>query len=268
MATTSFRPHAPFVEDDSLFRLIPFGDSGMAWSLPSFHPSTRVLAPTPVATRSWHTAMFELIDVTGDAIDDALAQDSLAATEVPALDQATVEWLGLLITMGVAALSAAERGPAFTDLMRSGPNPATETTHTRLAHELRDLTGLSAKSLGTAVGVTREQYQRWLAGRPISDTRHGQLVYLHTMAADVARRLGDQARLWWKTPTESGRTPEELLTQRLGDTVHRLVTQIPDPHPTVNGVLVGLPAQMIDDDEGDGDGESSAAWSPYDASQR
>jgi hypothetical protein len=129
-----------------------------------------------------------------------------------------------------------------------------EPPHVRLARELREITGLSAASIGAAVGVTREQYQRWVAGGAISDTRHGQLIYLHTMSVDVMRRLGpDKAKLWWRTPVEAAATPEDLLKRRRADQVYRLVAAIPDPAPVVDGVLKGLLIQddiELDDDYG------------------
>lgn len=143
-----------------------------------------------------------------------------------------------------------------------------ESSHVRLARELRDITGLSAATLGAALGVTREQYQRWLAGGAISDSRHGQLIYLHTIAADVARRLGsDRARVWWKTPSETGLTPEQLLQQRQTDRIYRLAGALPDPAPVIDGVLRGLPVQDDADYEEDLD-TSGGSWSPYGESAR
>lgn len=135
--------------------------------------------------------------------------------------------------------------------------------HARLARELREITGLPAASIGAALGVTREQYQRWVAAGAISDTRHGQLIYLHTIAVDVLRLLGpEQARLWWKTPVEADVTPEDLLKRRRADRVYGLVHAIPDPAPVVDGVSRGLPLQ--DEVEFDENEDSvGGAWSPY-----
>lgn len=149
---------------------------------------------------------------------------------------------------------------------RPSPEPATiEPAHTRLARELRELTGLPASALGSALGVTREQYQRWLSGGAISDVRHGQLVYLHTIAADVHRRLGPPATtLWWRTPTPSGPTPADLVARRQADTVYRLAASISDPAPVVDGVIVGLPMQRnLPDDFGGDASDDGEAWSPY-----
>lgn len=145
----------------------------------------------------------------------------------------------------------------------AGTVESAEPPHARLARELREITGLSAASIGAALGVTREQYQRWVAGGAISDTRHGQLIYLHTIAVDVIRRLGpEKATLWWKTPVEADATPEDLLRRRRADRVYRLVAAIPDPAPVVDGVLHGLPIQ--DDVEFDeNDDSAGGAWSPY-----
>lgn len=150
---------------------------------------------------------------------------------------------------------------AIDEPLASAPS---DPSHVQLARELRELTGLSAATLGAAVGVTREQYQRWLAGGAISGARHGQLIYLHTIAADVARRLGAAAgRLWWKTPVEGGTiTAEELLRRRQADRVYRMVAATPDPAPIVDDVMRGLPVQEdaeYEDDLGGG-GDS---WSPY-----
>jgi transcriptional regulator with XRE-family HTH domain len=135
----------------------------------------------------------------------------------------------------------------------AGTTETAEPPHVRLARELRELTGLSAASIGAALGVTREQYQRWLAGGAISDTRHGQLIYLHTISVDVIRRLGpEKARLWWKTPVDADATPEDLLKRRRADQVYRLVAAIPDPAPVVDGVLHGLLIQdNVEFDEDD-----------------
>jgi hypothetical protein len=264
---TAIRPHAKV--DDFLSGLIPTYDRD--WSFASSRLPTGVLAPTRVARPTRHAAeLSKAIALTGDAIDDALVQNALAATEVPIADESTVQWLRILDIVGVVASRTIKRSAISDHLRPTESKPVTEPNHTRLARELRDLTGLSAQSLGAAVGVTREQYQRWLAGRPISDMRHGQLIYLHTIAADASRRLGGQAQLWWKTPTESGDTPEAMLAQRLGDAVHRLIATIPDPEPAISGVMVGLPAQMLDDDD-DVAGEaadSPPAWSPYGIAQR
>lgn len=147
---------------------------------------------------------------------------------------------------------------------QSSPAEQPEASHARLARELRALTGLPAAVIGASLGVTREQYQRWVAGSSISDTRHGQLIYLHTVAVDVARRLGQpMARLWWKTPVEAGVTPEELLKRRRADRVYRLAAAIPDPAPIAGGLLRGLPLQDGRNDEPDEGADRGEAWSPY-----
>jgi hypothetical protein len=137
-------------------------------------------------------------------------------------------------------------------------------SHTRLAHELKGLTGLSAETLGRALGVTREQFQRWLSGSPISDARHGQLIHLHTMAADVTRRLGAHAaKTWWQTPHGEDPMPAEILRQRRADRVFRLVSALPDMAPVVNGVLQSLPVQQDIDDDAADFSQDGPAWSPY-----
>lgn len=141
-----------------------------------------------------------------------------------------------------------------------------EPLHQRLAHELRLMTKLPASSLASALGVTREQYQRWLRGSPISRIRHGQLIYLHTIAAEVSRKLGEeQGPLWWRTPDTNGVTPENRLQSRMVDEVHKLVASITDEAPIHEGVWVALPHQeplLTEEDPHDPD-ESPLPWSPY-----
>lgn len=144
------------------------------------------------------------------------------------------------------------------------PVEGEQASHSRLAREVREITGLPAVSIGAALGVTREQYQRWVAGSPISDIRHGQLIYLHTIAVDVLRRLGPVgATLWWRTPAEAHATPEDLLKQRRTDRVYQLAAKIPDPEPVVDGLLRGLPVQSDMEFDEDDRASRDEAWSPY-----
>ena len=150
---------------------------------------------------------------------------------------------------------------------RRGADTATRAgripSDARLAQDLKDMTGLSAATLGGSLGVTREQYQRWLAGTPISTVRYEQMVFTHTVVSDVARRLGiEAAHVWWRTPIDGATTPADLLARRRLDDVYKLVLAVPDAQPVVDGVLQSLPRQMdLDDwDEDDAPGEP---WAPY-----
>ncbi len=141
--------------------------------------------------------------------------------------------------------------------------------HAVLAARLRELTGLPAASLAAALGVGREQFQRWLSGSPISATRHGQLRYLHWLAVDAARRLGQEAHPWWRTPDADRRSPQELLQARLVEVLHGRVAALPDDAPIVDGVLVALPlaSPLLPADSAVQDGgedEDAQPWSPYD----
>ncbi|MFF4563018.1 helix-turn-helix domain-containing protein [Streptomyces sp. NPDC001435] len=140
-------------------------------------------------------------------------------------------------------------------------------THARLANELREMTGLGASKLASALGVTREQYSRWASGQPISDTRHGQLRYLHTVIADLVRRLGSaEARVWLQTPIDGESTPADLLTSRRWSELHRRVVEVHDAAPVVDGVMVALLAPVVDSGDNPEDLEAldeEEAWSPY-----
>lgn len=140
---------------------------------------------------------------------------------------------------------------------------ATEAPHSRLAKDLREMTGLSASVLGGVFGVSREQYSRWISGNPISDTRHGQLVFLHTVVRELARRLGSsRARVWLHQPIGGASTPLELLQRRQFDRFYRLVSELPDDTPIVAGKIASLPAPVeIDNSDEE---EVDMPWSPYD----
>jgi len=207
--------------------------------------------------------------------------ETLAKEAVPDLDAMERCFVNALRGTGsgpVPLLVALLWEPTNSEILVQIGHPATEMratdervesdiirkpSHTRLAQDLKDMTGLSAATLGGSFGVTREQYQRWLAGKPISTVRHGQLVFTHTVVSDVARRLGIEAgRIWWCTPIDGATTPADLLARRRLDDVYKLVLAVPDAQPVVDGVLQSLPRQMdIDDwDEDDAPGEP---WSPY-----
>jgi hypothetical protein len=148
------------------------------------------------------------------------------------------------------------------------PTGKQAASHSRLARELREMTGLGAGKIGSAFGVTREQYSRWISGAPISDMRHGQLRYLHTVVADLVRRVEDlnRAHVWFQTPIDGSETPADLLIQRRWTDLHRLVSQVVDPAPLVGGVSVALLAPVADEEDNsaqfeEADGEDS--WSPY-----
>jgi len=140
--------------------------------------------------------------------------------------------------------------------------------HTRLAAELRGMTGLPASLLASAFGVSREQYQRWLAGKAISTVRHGQLTYLHSIAREIVRKLGERpARVWWHTPGADGRAPEALLADRNLGALYSWAVSIHDPQPVEGSTLPGLRRADESWDEDPPDGiEDQADWSPYPAS--
>jgi transcriptional regulator with XRE-family HTH domain len=136
--------------------------------------------------------------------------------------------------------------------------------HAKIAKELRLLTRLPTSSLASSLGVTREQYQRWLRGRPISTVRHGQLQYLHTIAHDVARRLGTaRAHVWWRTPFDGDLTPQALLQNRELSTIHHLVALLPDPQPVDRDTLLGLRVKASEPDQAPEGIEGEEDWSPY-----
>ncbi|SDG19597.1 hypothetical protein SAMN05421505_102216 [Sinosporangium album] len=158
------------------------------------------------------------------------------------------------------------RGGAQPEEIRSERSDSTrpvEQVHSRLARELRECTGLGARVLGETLGVSREQYSRWISGHAISDLRHGQLNYLHTLITDLVRKLGlPAAKVWLNTPI-GGVTPVELMTRRRLDLLHRAIVQVPDVDPVVDGVNVALAVEE-DNDLFEGDTDEDA-WNPYDS---
>jgi transcriptional regulator with XRE-family HTH domain len=136
--------------------------------------------------------------------------------------------------------------------------------HSRLAGDLRDMTGLSAAVLARAFGVSREQYSRWVSGKPISDIRHGQLQFLHTVVRELVRRLGASgARTWLHTPTNGTATPVDLLRSRQLERFYREVVALPVIPSAADSTMMSLSAPIqVSDDEEDAEGDP---WSPYDS---
>ena len=237
--------------------------TGSAWSETARQPRSDV-----PDTGIWHVLMNLVKDGRGDLDALRLYVAEVLNDRGPSSNPALLEllWpptnteLTVQVGAGAPVMSVALADPIDE---AAGEQPS----HARLAREVRQMTDLPTASLASAVGVTREQYQRWLKGSPISNIRHGQLIFLHTIAADLSRRLGaDPAHVWWRTPIEHSTTPEQLLRRRRLDEIHRLILAVPDRQPIVDGVLQTLPRQQevdyTDDIEDEAsDGENS--WSPY-----
>lgn len=145
------------------------------------------------------------------------------------------------------------------------PDSSAETPpHARLARDLRDMTGLSASILGSAFGVSREQYSRWVSGKPISDTRHGQLQFLHTIVRELIRRLGSsEARVWLHRPLDDFLTPVDLLRGRKFDRLYREVIALPGSDSAAVRTRVSLTAPLPTPEDVQDQG---TPWSPYDQS--
>jgi hypothetical protein len=116
--------------------------------------------------------------------------------------------------------------------------------HAVAARELRDMTGLSAGDLSAVFGVTRESYQRWLAGGSIKSLNESLLYYVRAILRDAVRRLGERRmNEWLRTPVDvshGSTSPLDLLRIGQVDQVHAMVVALPDSHPTVNGLVVAL----------------------------
>jgi hypothetical protein len=158
--------------------------------------------------------------------------------------------------------SPVTESPAPRRAGASVPADATSAPHARLARELREMTGLGAAVLGSVFGVSREQYSRWISGKPISDVRHGQLQFLHTVVRELVRRLGpNQARAWLHKPLGDLTVPVDLLRDRQLDRFYRSVTSLQEPESlaTRSKIALTFPAPAAEDEEGRQD-----PWSPYD----
>jgi hypothetical protein len=144
------------------------------------------------------------------------------------------------------------------------PSPAALTaspTHARLARDLRDMTGLGASTLGSAFGISREQYSRWISGKPISDIRHGQLQFLHTVVRELIRRLGaSEAKVWLHKPLGELKTPVDLLRGRQLDRFYHEVTATSDSESVAARASIPLtsPVPTPEDVQDLGD-----PWTPY-----
>jgi hypothetical protein len=148
----------------------------------------------------------------------------------------------------------------------SPPGASTASpTHARLARDLRDMTGLGASTLGGTFGISREQYSRWISGKPISDIRYGQLQFLHTVVRELIRRLGtSEARAWLHKPLGDLKTPVDLLRGRQLDRFYHEVTAISgseSPAP-ITSISLTAPVPTSEDLQDQGD-----PWTPYDSAK-
>ena len=134
--------------------------------------------------------------------------------------------------------------------------------HSIHARELRDLTGLTTATLASAFGVTREQYQRWVAGGAISDARRDTLRSLVTIARNVHRVLGVDASAWWRVGVDGGPTPTDLMVARKHDELLRCAASAVGGLTQSGEVLLGLiaPDEVSRDDDGETDADP---WNPY-----
>lgn len=245
----------------------------------SVQPSLRVLLP-----EDWREAM-EASPRVRAALQEALGSIASGNSSV---DDLLRGWSDVLSASGLLRVASGGELLEIDALQAKSPKLESHATHakqesavksqeaplhSRLANELREMTGLGAAKLAAAFGVTREQYSRWTSGAAISDTRHGQLRYLHTVVADAVRRLGSlgEARIWFQTPLRGDETPADLLISRRWSALHQAVTEVPDAKPLVDGTRVALLAPMDDEEENpfefeEAEGEDS--WSPYASGDR
>jgi len=231
-----------------------------------------------ITTDSWAVdRSYHLVVVVHELLTDPRLPEELRAT-LRASDADRLLWGGSGSSEDVADgqfpvdASDAESG-SMRDCLWSAssdrPSCSKEHRHARLARELREMTGMSARELGSCLGVSREQYSRWISGRPISDHRCGQLVHLHTVMRDLVRRLGtDQTRIWLRTPVASAQdveliTPVELLQRRLVGQILRMITDLPDPNVGQEPALLVLEE---DDPADHPDSWNSEPWTPYGSS--
>ncbi|MEV0093383.1 hypothetical protein [Streptomyces sp. NPDC050738] len=259
------------------------GDWSSSMGIPALHEATSALSVKPsiqvLLSSQWREKLM------ADPVLRTALQQALGgiASGTQSHNEMLRDWAGVLggsamlrlvsggqlIEVDTSPVGPAEQpsAPPAKDDVGKPPLPDEQTTHARLANELREMTGLGAAKLATALGVSREQYSRWAGGAPISDLRHGQLSYLHTVMADLVRRLGAaEARVWLQTPIDGEITPVELLTSRRWSELHRRVVVLHDAAPVVDGVRVSLLAPIVDRGDNPEDLEAvegEDAWSPY-----
>lgn len=101
---------------------------------------------------------------------------------------------------------------AVSEQTEAGPPSASS----QAAHELRELSGLSARQLGEIFPVARESFQRWVSGdlSPSAENLQRLMALRHFLRA-LADRVPD-ARAWLLTPlpgTQGNETPLDRLAR-------------------------------------------------------
>lgn len=158
--------------------------------------------------------------------------------------------VSVVYTHDVIEIELAAAVGASSTNTKVGPENSNAKEHSIRARELREMTGIRASTLAAGFGVSREQYQRWISGKSISATRNGQLVFWHGLANEIQRKLGlAAARIWWKTPCEATRTPEQMFLHGDGRELYDQIVRIPEPDDSPGSEIRALPAREWGDDE-------------------
>lgn len=157
--------------------------TGSAWA-----ETTREPLPEMPAPGIWHTLMTFAkygkpdLDALRQCVVEVLNDTGPGSIQV-LLDLLCVP-TNFELSVQIGSMSGASQtqvgtsGSGSAQLELRGEAAAEEPPHARLAREIREMTDLPAGSLAAALGVTREQYQRWLKSSPIS--KHS------TRAADLS----------------------------------------------------------------------------------
>lgn len=136
-------------------------------------------------------------------------------------------------------------------------HPEGKAAHAQAAIRLRASTALPAAELAEVLRVSREAFQRWIGGGAIKPANEMQLFYLETVVRDAVRRLGTGPfQAWLRSPLAvaegSTETPLGLLKAGRFDEFHRMVVQLPDSEPVVDGQVVALRYRSKEPEEDEG----------------
>ncbi len=98
------------------------------------------------------------------------------------------------------------------------------------AARLRALSGLGAGRLAEVFDVTRQTFQKWVAGGTPKGTREERLLAVLALVEEAARRLGSPAatRQWLLTPVSAqGKRPLDYLRDGHYDLVRGFLLRVP-----------------------------------------
>ncbi len=164
----------------------------------------------------------------------------------PSINEYSPNWL-VLEEDGVLIINSLFK--AISNLA-AAPSDAPTSEGTRLAKELKSLSGLSDEKLAALImpnGVARETFVRWRKER-LTPTEHNlrSMSRLHRIFLSLAERPVDP-KSWLLNPIINDRSPHEMLAAGLSTQVALIISELPKNRQKYEKHVTRMPLQASDE---------------------